>query len=124
MNQSRKETVALQGELQPGVGGGVGRGCGLHVHVHVRPQEWLHAVTAIPACPHCRRDPQPPWHQLPPLHVAPSQVLSLSGNQLRALPEALGALSALEVLSADDNKLEALPGSLGEPGCGWVTRQH
>ncbi|MBS0289001.1 MAG: leucine-rich repeat domain-containing protein [Proteobacteria bacterium] len=41
-------------------------------------------------------------------------VLNLNNNQLHALPDAIGMLSALKVLYVDNNKLSVLPSTIGE----------
>ena len=41
-------------------------------------------------------------------------MLFLGGNQLTALPESLGQLTALQMLNLSGNRLTALPESLGQ----------
>ena len=59
------------------------------------------------------------WNQLTALPESKGKlsalvVLNLSGNELTSLPRSIGELSALEVLNVDTNQLTSLPESIGE----------
>jgi Leucine-rich repeat (LRR) protein len=48
------------------------------------------------------------------LHLASLEILDLSHNRIRVLPEGIGNLTSLTVLAISRNKIERLPLSLGD----------